>query len=175
MAQQKTVERGMVVSLQYTLHIDEELVESTDDDGPIEFLQGYQEIIPGLEQAVIGMSVGQEKDVVVEPEDGYGEYDAEAVEEVPLDIFPDDMDLSLGMPVELYDEESDETVEGYITEVRTDTVLIDMNHPLAGETLAFHIKVMDVRPATAEELAHGHAHGEGHDHEDDDYDDDSDE
>ena len=110
------------------------------------------------------MSVGQEKEVIIEPEDGYGEYDPEAVEEVPLDIFPDDMDLSLGMPVELYDEESDETVEGYIAEVRTDTVLIDLNHPLAGETLTFHIKVLGLRPATAEELAHGHAHGDGHDH-----------
>ena len=165
MTQKQTVERGMVVSLQYSLHIDEELVESTDDDGPIEFLQGYQEIIPGLEQAVTGMIVGQEKEVVIEPEDGYGEYEPEAVEEVPLDIFPDDMDLNLGMPVELYDEESDETVEGYIAEVRTDTVLIDMNHPLAGETLTFNIKVLGLRSATDEELAHGHAHGEGHDDE----------
>ena len=165
MTQKQTVERGMVVSLQYSLHIDEELVESTDDDGPIEFLQGYQEIIPGLEQAVTGMIVGQEKEVVIEPEDGYGEYDPEDVEEVPLDIFPDDMDLNLGMPVELYDEESDETVEGYIAEVRTDTVLIDMNHPLAGETLTFNIKVLGLRSATDEELAHGHAHGEGHDDE----------
>jgi FKBP-type peptidyl-prolyl cis-trans isomerase SlyD len=166
MAQKQTAERGMVVSLEYTLTIDEELVESTDEDGPIEFLQGYQEIIPGLEQAVAGMVVGQEKEVIIEPEDGYGEYDPEAVEEVPLSIFPDDMDLSLGMPVELYDEESEETVEGYIAEVRTDTVLVDMNHPLAGETLNFSIKVLGLRPATAEELAHGHAHGEGHEHDD---------
>lgn len=168
MAQKQIVERGMVVSLEYSLHIDEELVESTEDEGPIEFLQGYQEIIPGLEKAVAGMSVGQAKEVIVEPEDGYGEYDDDAVEEVPLDIFPDDMDLSLGMPVELYDEETDETVEGYVSEVRTDTVLVDLNHPLAGETLTFRIKVIDLRPATAEELAHGHAHGEGHDEDDED-------
>ena len=164
MAKQQTVERGMVVSLQYSLHIDDELVENTDDDGPIEFLQGYQEIIPGLEQAVDGMTIGQEKEVVIEPENGYGEYDPDAVEEVPLEIFPDEIDLSLGMPVELYDEESDVSVEGYITEVRTDIVVIDLNHPLAGETLKFNVKVTGLRPATAEELAHGHAHGEGHDH-----------
>ena len=166
MAQKQIVERGMVVSLEYSLHIDEELVESTEDEGPIEFLQGYQEIIPGLEKAVAGMSVGQSKEIIVEPEDGYGEYDDDAVEEVPLDIFPDDMDLSLGMPVELYDEEADETVEGYVSEVRTDTVLVDLNHPLAGETLTFRIKVIGLRAATAEELEHGHAHGEGHDEDD---------
>jgi FKBP-type peptidyl-prolyl cis-trans isomerase SlyD len=75
------------------------------------------------------------------------------------------MDLSLGMPVELYDEDSDETVDGYIAEIRTDHVLVDMNHPLAGETLRFYVKVVGVRPATAEELAHGHAHWPGADEE----------
>jgi FKBP-type peptidyl-prolyl cis-trans isomerase SlyD len=168
MAPKQIVESGMVVSLEYSLHIDEELIESTEDDGPIEYLQGYQEIIPGLERAVAGMAVGQAKEVIVAPRDGYGDYDPEAVEEVPLDIFPDSMDLSLGMPVELYDEDSEETVEGYITEVRTDTVLVDMNHPLAGETLTFRVKVLGVRPATPEELAHGHAHGAGHDEDDED-------
>ncbi|HXF60944.1 MAG TPA: peptidylprolyl isomerase, partial [Caldilineaceae bacterium] len=145
----------------YTLRVDDDLVESTEEDGPIAFLQGYEEIIPGLEQAIYGMEVGQEKDVVIEPEDGYGEYDPEAVEEVPLDIFPEELDLSLGMPVELYDEDADETVDGYIAEIRTDKVLVDLNHPLAGETLHFHVKVVGVRPATEEELAHGHAHVDG--------------
>lgn len=166
MAHKQVVERGMVVSLDYSLHIGDELVETTEDEGPIEFLQGYQEIIPGLERAILGMAVGQSKQVVVEPEDGYGAYDDDAIEEVPLEIFPDDVDLSLGMPVELYDEEAGETVEGYIAEVRTDTVMVDMNHPLAGETLTFNIKVVGVRPASPEELAHGHAHGANHDDED---------
>lgn len=161
-----TVANGVIVKLEYTLHVEDELVESTDEDGPIEFLQGYGEIIPGLEEALYGMAVGEERDIEVEPEDGYGEYDAEAFEEVPLEIFPDDMDLSLGMPVELYDEESDETVEGYIAEIRTDTVIVDLNHPLAGETLNFHVKIVGLRPATPEELDHGHAHGEDHDEDD---------
>jgi FKBP-type peptidyl-prolyl cis-trans isomerase SlyD len=160
----QVVEHGMVVSLDYSLHVDDELVESTEEDGPIAFLQGYEEIIPGLEQAIYGMRVGQEKDVTVEPEDGYGEYDPEAFEEVPLSIFPDDMELGLGMPVELYDEDTDETVDGYISEIRTDNALVDLNHPLAGETLYFHVKVVAVRQATAEELAHGHVH-DGHEDE----------
>jgi FKBP-type peptidyl-prolyl cis-trans isomerase SlyD len=164
----QTVEHGVVVSLEYTLQVDDEVVETTEEDGPIEFLQGYGEIIPGLEQAIYGMKVGQEKEVMVDPAEGYGEYDPEAFEEVPLDIFPEDMDLELGMPVELYDEDSDETVDGYIAEIRTDTVVVDLNHPLAGETLDFRVKVVGVRRATDEELAHGHAHGPNHDHNGDD-------
>jgi FKBP-type peptidyl-prolyl cis-trans isomerase SlyD len=163
----ENVEHGVIVKLEYTLQIEDEMVESTDDEGPIEFLQGYGEIIPGLEAALYGMQVGQEKDVTVDPEDGYGEYDGEAFEEVPLEIFPEEMDLSLGMPVELYDEDADETVDGFIAEIRTDTVVVDLNHPLAGETLNFHVKVVGLRPATPEELEHGHAHGEdGHEHDD---------
>ncbi len=154
----QTVEHGVVVSLDYTLQVDDEMIETTEEDGPIQFLQGYEEIIPGLERAIYGMQVGQEKEVTVEPVEGYGEYDAEAYEEVPLDIFPEEMELGLGMPVELYDEEEDETVAGYIAEIRTDTVIVDLNHPLAGETLQFRVKVVGVRPATDEELSHGHAH-----------------
>lgn len=160
MAARLNVEHGVIVKLEYTLQIEEELVESTEDEGPIEFLQGFGEIIPGLEAALYGMEVGQEKDVTVEPEEGYGEYDSDAFEEVPLEIFPEDMDLSLGMPVELYDEDSDETVEGFIAEIRTDTVVVDLNHPLAGEVLSFHVKVVGIRAPTAEELEHGHAHNE---------------
>ena len=165
MAAQQSVEHGIIVKLEYTLQIEEELVESTDDDGPIEFLQGYGEIIPGLEAALYGMEVNQEKEVTVDPDDGYGEYDDDAFEEVPLEIFPEEMDLSLGMPVELYDEDSEETVEGFIAEIRTDTVLVDLNHPLAGETLNFKVKVVGLRAPTPEELAHGHAHIDGHDHD----------
>jgi FKBP-type peptidyl-prolyl cis-trans isomerase SlyD len=167
MAALQSVEHGVVVKMEYTLQIEDELVESTDDEGPIEFLQGYGEIIPGLEAALYGMEVGQEKDVTVDPEDGYGEYDSEAFEEVPLEIFPDDMDLSLGMPVELYDEDAEETVEGFIAEIRTDTVVVDLNHPLAGEVLSFHVKVIGLRPATPSEIDHGHAHMDGLEHEDD--------
>lgn len=166
MAQPTSVADGVVVALEYSLHVEDELVETTEDDGPIEFLQGAEEIIPGLEQALYGLGVGDEREVMVAPEDGYGEYDSEAFEEVPLDIFPDDMDLSLGMPVELYDEDAEETVEGFIAEIRTDSVVVDMNHPLAGEVLTFKVKVVGLREATPEELEHGHAHGDGaHDDE----------
>ncbi len=167
MAQPEKVEHGVVVKLAYRLTIDDELIESTDEEGPIEFLQGYGEIIPGLENALYGMRVGDSQEVSINPEDGYGQYDEEAIEEVPLDIFPDDIDLSLGMPIELYDEQADESVEGYVAEIRTDTVVVDMNHPLAGEVLHFYVEVLGLREATGEELEHGHAHDGDHHHGDD--------
>jgi FKBP-type peptidyl-prolyl cis-trans isomerase SlyD len=72
------------------------------------------------------------------------------------------------MPVELFDEDADETVEGFIAEIRTDTVVVDLNHPLAGETLNFHVRVVGLRPATPEELEHGHTHGEDDEDDEDD-------
>lgn len=159
MTQVDAVEHGVVVRLAYRLEIGDELVESTEDDGPIEFLQGYAEILPGLEQALYGLRLGDEKQIVIEPEDGFGQYRDEAYEEVPLEIFPEDVDLGLGMPVELHDEETGDSVEGFISEIRQETVVVDMNHPLAGETLRFDVEVVGLRSATEEELSHGHAHG----------------
>ena len=82
---------------------------------------------------------------------------------MPLDAIPADMDLEPGMSVDLYDEESDQEIEAFVAEVNAEGVLLDMNHPLAGETLHFNVKVLSVRDASAEELAHGHVHGEAYD------------
>lgn len=158
------VKDDMVVTLDYTLRLDDgEVVESTADDGPVEFIQGYGQVLSGLEEKLYGMRVGDEKELVITAEDGYGVYDPEAVELVPRELFPDDVELAEGVPLELFDEESEEVIEGMISEIRQDGVVIDLNHPLAGETLHFHVRVMALREATAEELAHGHVHGEhGH-------------
>ncbi len=121
-------------------------------------------IVPGLERALEGMAVGEERDVVVQPAEGYGEYDPEDTEWLPLDVFPADMAMEAGMPVELVDEEANEIIEAYISEVGEDEIKVDFNHPLAGETLHFHVKVVGVRPATDEELDHGHVHDLGSDH-----------
>lgn len=158
------VKDDIVVTLDYTLRLDDgEVVESTADDGPVEFIQGYGQVLSGLEEKLYGMRVGDEKELVITAEDGYGEYDPEAVEVVPRELFPDDVELAEGVALELFDEESEEVIEGAISEIRQDGVVIDLNHPLAGETLHFHVRVMALREATAEELAHGHVHGaEGH-------------
>lgn len=161
----RVVADDRVVQIEYTLTLDDgEVYDSSAETGPLDYLHGYGQIIAGLEAALTGMQVGETKDVVVTPEYGYGEYDPEAVELAPLDAFPDDMEIEVGMPVELFDEEIDQEIEAYVAEIGADGILLDMNHPLAGETLHFHVKVLTVRPASAEEIAHGHAHGDEHDH-----------
>lgn len=160
----------LVVSLAYTLRDDEgNVIDSAGEGDPLEFIQGYGHIISGLEDELYGMQVGAEKSVVVAPEDGYGPYDADATDVASLDMFPADFDLEEGMLLELHDEESGEVVEAYVSEIRADEVVLDFNHPLAGQTLHFDVKVVGLRAATDEELDHGHvhsAHAHGHDDSD---------
>lgn len=154
---------GVVVSLDYRLHLDNgEPVDDSEDGGPLEFLQGHGDIISGLEQAIYGMAAGDEKDIVVAPADGYGEHDPEAFEEIPSSAFPPQLKASLevGMPLQTQDESGDVMVV-YVSEIRPNSVLIDLNHPLAGEKLHFWVKVAALRPATSEEIAHGHVHNIG--------------
>lgn len=163
--QNLVVADDMVVRLDYTLTLNNgEVYDSSTESGPLEYLQGHGQIIPGLEEALYDMEVGDEKDVVVTPDVGYGEYDPEAVQSIPRDVFPPEMELEPGMSVDLYDEDADEELEAVIDEVDEDEVVVNFNHPLAGETLNFHVRIAGIRPATPEELDHGHAHGDGHSH-----------
>jgi FKBP-type peptidyl-prolyl cis-trans isomerase SlyD len=159
-----TVADGLVVSLDYTLRLEDgDEIDTSRGQQPLEFLQGRGQIIGGLEQALYGMAVGDEKDVVVAPADGYGERDPDAFQEVPHEVFPPDMTLEPGMGLRMRDE-TGRVFETLVADVRSDSVLLDFNHPLAGETLHFEVKVSALRPATSEELAHGHVHGEGDEH-----------
>lgn len=154
-----TVEDDMVVSLDYTLRLDDgQVVDTSDDAEPLEFLQGRGQIIPGLERRLYGMQIGEEKEVVVPPDDGYGEFDPEAFQQVPMDAFPADMELEAGMGMELMSE-SGEPFLAFVSEVGPEGVVLDFNHPLAGETLYFTVKIAGLRQPTSEELAHGHVHG----------------
>ncbi|NLE59118.1 MAG: peptidylprolyl isomerase [Planctomycetes bacterium] len=159
-----TVADDLVVSLAYTLKLDdEEIIDSSDGDDPIQFVQGLGQIVPGLERALVGLAVGDELDVAVAPADGYGEVDPDAFEELPLDAFSSEVDLEPGMELQVSDE-SGEVYDAYVSEVRENSVVLDFNHPLAGETLNFHVKVIDLRHATPEELAHGHVHHHDQEH-----------
>lgn len=159
-----TVADGLVVSLDYTLRLDDgQVIDTTTEGDPLQFLQGGQQIIPGLEQALYGMGVGDEKDVELAPTEGYGQRNPDAVELVPPDAFPADLELTEGMGLQLRDPSGREVV-AYVAEIRPDAVVLDLNHPLAGEKLFFEVKIADLRPATSEELDHGHAHGAGHEH-----------
>jgi FKBP-type peptidyl-prolyl cis-trans isomerase SlyD len=163
--QSLVVADDMVVRLDYTLTLSNgEVYDSSADSGPLEYLQGHGQIIPGLEEALYDMAVGEEKDVVVTPDVGYGDYDPEAVQSLPRDVFPPEMELEPGMSIDLYDEDADEELEAIIDEVDGDEVVVNFNHPLAGETLNFHVQIVGIRPATPEEIDHGHAHEDGHAH-----------
>jgi FKBP-type peptidyl-prolyl cis-trans isomerase SlyD len=139
------------------------VIDTSQDQEPLEYLQGRGQIIPGLEQAVYGMAVGEEKDVVVAPADGYGEHDPDAYEMVDRDVFPADLNLEPGIGLRMRDDEGQALV-AYVEEVRPDGVVLDFNHPLAGETLHFNVQIAGLRSATSEELEHGHAHEPGHEH-----------
>jgi FKBP-type peptidyl-prolyl cis-trans isomerase SlyD len=159
------VGEDLVVSLDYTLRLDSgEVVDSSDGKEPLEFLPGRGSIIPGLEQALYGMAVGEEKDVVVAPADGYGEHDPNAFQTVPRSAFPADLDLDVGRTLHMRDSSTQQVYQAVVSEVRADGVLLDFNHPLAGETLHFHVQVISLRSATDEELEHGHVHSGGHHH-----------
>jgi len=172
---------NVVVTLDYELSIDEQVVDSSDGGDPIIFLQGAGQIIAGLEKSIYGMKVGDTKLVIVSPEDGYGEIDTEDIVEVPRDEFPDDFPLEPGVEITVNSEDEDsddgeeELLEATILSVTEDTVTLDFNHPLAGKTLTFNVNVLDIREATEEELEHGHVHSDDDDElyfEDDDFEED---
>jgi FKBP-type peptidyl-prolyl cis-trans isomerase SlyD len=153
-----------VVSIEYRLHLgDGKIIDESDPGDPLVYLHGYEEIVPGLERAIEGKKAGESLKVQVSPEDGYGEYDPDGVEEVAREEFPPDMQLEAGGIVTAVDDDGDE-VEFLVKELRPKTVVVDFNHPLAGKTLHFEVTVREVRKATAEELEHGHAHAPGHEH-----------
>lgn len=156
---------GMVVTFDFTLRLNEdEIADTTQGQMPLRFVVGQGQLLPGLEDAMIGMVAGEERKITLEPEDAYGDWDEDALEEIAISDLPEGADLEEGMPIEVTDSEG-ETYEASVYEVKDSTVILDYNHPLAGETLQFDVKVIDIRPATPEELAHGHVHDEdGHVH-----------
>ncbi len=166
MSDEKTpaqVADDVVVSMDYTLTVDGEVLDSSAEEGPLDYLQGHGNIIRGLEREMTGMKVGDSKSVKVQAADGYGETDPEAVMDVPMSEFPDDVPVKVGVELHLRDKDGDE-IFAKILEVRKDSVKLDTNHPLAGKELHFEVKVVGLRAATAEELSHGHVHSHGHGH-----------
>lgn len=153
-----------VVTIDYTLTVDGDVFDSSEEEGPLDYLHGHGNIIFGLEKELTGMQVGETKTVLVEPEEGYGEVDSEAFFDLPREEFPDDVPLEIGIELEITDDDG-EMMFAKIVETDEDNVRLDTNHPLAGKTLQFEVTVKEIRKATAEEIDHGHAHfGDGHHH-----------
>ena len=158
-----SVQDGVVVSIEYTLHVDGELLDTSEGQGPLHFLAGHGNIIPGLESEMRGMKIGESKDVVVQPADGYGEFDDEAFMNVPRDQFPKDMELTEGVELTVRDDEG-QARYARVDNIEGKTVTLNFNHPLAGDELHFHVKVVALREPNAEELEHGHVHEGEHHH-----------
>ncbi len=160
------IKDGAVVSLAYTLKLSNgEVIDYSEADDPLEYLHGAENIIPALEQQLIGLHIGDAKQVELSAADGYGEYDNDEVEVVDRKLLPKDLNLKLGMVLAISDQEGNLS-EAYVREISAQNVTLDFNHPLAGQRLFFDVQVLDIREATEEEVAHGHPHGV-HSHEDD--------
>lgn len=163
--EEMNVAENVIVQLEYELRLDDgEIVEQSEKENPLEFLQGSGQIVPGLEKELYGMTVGEEKQVIVEPADAYGEYDREDIGKLSRDVFPEDLELEEGLSLWMRDSQSGESYPATVLKIQTDSVVLDFNHPLAGEKLHFNVKVVDLRPATSEEIAHKHVHGADHPH-----------
>jgi len=153
------VAKETVVAIEYTLKDDQgNVIDASGDRGPMEYLHGAQNIIPGLEQGLDGLVAGDAKQVVVQPQLGYGEYSEKLLQHVPLTAFGANTpqvgmrfhaETNLGMRVLT------------IKKIEGEEVTLDGNHELAGKTLHFDIKVVSVRAAELTELSHGHPHQSG--------------
>jgi len=158
------VGKGSVVDIDYSLHLgDGKVIDQSGPGEPLSYIHGEGHIVPGLEQALEGLAAGDAKKVVVAPEDGYGPHDPRGLQEVPRDAFPADMKPEVGMQFTARGPQG-EAVPFTVTDVKLESVVVDLNHPLAGKTLHFDVTVREVRAATGEELEHGHVHGEGGHH-----------
>lgn len=157
------VQENDVVTIHYTLTVDDEVWDSTEAESiePIQFLIGQGLLIPGLERALYGMTVGDRRHIHLGPEQAYGDVDEESFATVRKKDMPQEVPLEEGVELEMSDEDGD-LIVGRITEVKGDKVLLDFNHPLAGKTLDFEVEVVSRRPATEEELSHGHVHSDSH-------------
>ncbi len=174
-----TIQPNTHVTLDYELRDDDgELLDASESPGdgepeePIRYVHGYGMLVPGLEAALAGLKAGDERDVIVAAEAGYGDRDDGLVLEIARSEFPDPASVSVGDEFVAESPDGDELAMN-VVEVRADTVVVDANHPLAGMTLRYSVKVRLVRPATDEEIekaaaeldeAHEHAHGPDCDH-----------
>jgi FKBP-type peptidyl-prolyl cis-trans isomerase SlyD len=159
------IAKHTIVGLEYALHLgDGAVIDASAPGQPLHYLHGGGQIVPGLERALEGQEPGAEQQVVVSPDDGYGPRDEQAVRTVPREAFPADAPLEVGAELVVVDEHQNQ-VPLKIQAIENGTVTVDFNHPLAGKTLHFKVKVVEVRAATEEEITHGHAHGDdGHHH-----------
>jgi FKBP-type peptidyl-prolyl cis-trans isomerase SlyD len=148
-----------VVTIHYTLKDDaDKVIDSSSGSEPLAYLHGHGNIVPGLERELAGKSAGDRLTVRIPAAEGYGEYDRALVQKVPRRSLKGIANLRVGQRLQA----GHQAVT--VTHIAGDMVTLDGNHPLAGQNLNFDIEITAVRPATEEELAHGHVHGDGGHH-----------
>ncbi len=154
------IAQNSVVAFHYTLTNDTgEVLDSSEGREPLTYLHGAGNIIPGLEKELEGRQAGDTLNAVVAPGEGYGEQQEQLVQEVPRDAFQGVEGIEPGMQFQAQTQGGPLMVT--VTKVEGDTVTVDGNHPLAGQTLNFAVEIASVREASEEEIEHGHVHGEG--------------
>jgi len=136
------IKTGSNVTLHYTLSVDGEQIESSKGGDPLAYVHGEGQIIPGLEQQLVGLSVGDTKDAVIEPGQAYGQRDPEAVRSMPRDAFTDPDAVKVGDVVT--GEAGGQPIRAQIVEVGNEEITVDLNHPLAGKTLRFEVEIVTV-------------------------------
>ena len=151
------IANNTVASVHYTGTFPDngEMFDTSREGQPLTFLVGHKGMIPGFERELMGASTGDTRSFTLEPEDAYGHPSDELIQEVPREMFPEEMPLELGMML------MSDAGPLRIVAITDSTVRCDFNNPMAGKTLHFEVEVMDVRAATDDEITHGHVHGPG--------------
>ncbi len=156
------ITQDSVVQLHYRVSEAQDLIEDSAKGEPMLYLHGHQNMLPVIEQALAGKTAGDEVTLVVAPKDAYGERDENAIQSVQVKHLKGAKKWAPGMTAVIETEQGPRQVK--IVKMGMFKADVDVNHPLAGKTLTFELKVVSVRAASAEEVAHGHAHGVGGHH-----------
>ncbi|ATH08076.1 peptidylprolyl isomerase [Halobacteriovorax marinus] len=155
------VQNDHVIEINYTLKSDSgETIDTSDTGGPLFYLHGRQNIIPGLESALTGKEVNDKVSVRIEPKDAYGERVDQLIQKIEKAQFPNFDDMKVGQQLQVQTEDGHPLIVTII-EKSDDGLTLDGNHPLAGMNLNFDVEIKSVRVATENELSHGHVHGDG--------------
>ncbi|NOY54344.1 MAG: peptidylprolyl isomerase [Deltaproteobacteria bacterium] len=146
------IQKDSHVTMEYTLTLESgEQIDRSDPDRPLQFLCGYSQIIPGLEKELIGKNENESFQVKVPSEEGYGPYQEELLQKIPLTQFPEKIELKVGMSFQTRSPQG-LPMTFVIKEIEKDSAVVDLNHPLAGKTLIFDIAIKGVRAGTPEEI-----------------------
>lgn len=164
----ETIKDGVVVSTIYTLTVEGEVIEFATLEDPLEYLHGADNILPALEEALVGKTIGDKISLTLTPEEGYGEYDEDEIDEVERDELPDEIEVGMDL---LMEDEFGNFFEARVKEINDDVVVLDFNSTLAGKTVHYEVEVIGIREADPDELEAGYPLNDIDD-EDDEFDDD---